>query len=170
MNAPVERGLADLLVSSETAGQRFLMPGDWWFGADAGAVSTLLGSCVAVTLWHPQRQLGGMCHFLVPARVRASDDPLDGRYGEEALLLLRQSVTRAMTLPSDYRVMVFGGANMFPGVAAVTLDVGARNAEIALEGLARHGFMVTASDLGGTRHRRIELEVATGRVRVRAGA
>jgi hypothetical protein len=46
---------------------------------------TLLGSCVAITLWHPTRRIGGMCHFLLPERKRRTNEPPDGRYGDEAV-------------------------------------------------------------------------------------
>ena len=39
------------------AGQKlFLMPGQWYFGGKASELRTLLGSCVAVTLWHPAKR------------------------------------------------------------------------------------------------------------------
>lgn len=170
MNAPAERGLVEAFAQGDGQSHRVLLPGEWWFGFDALTVSTLLGSCVAVVLWHPQRRLAGMCHYLVPNRARQARDPLDGRYGDEALSLLRQAVIAAGSMPTEYRTLVFGGANMFSEVPRVTFDIGARNAEVALDGLVRHGFIVAGSDVGGTKHRRIELEVATGRVRVRAGS
>ena len=43
-----------------------LQPGELIFGRGRGTIQTLLGSCVAVTLWHPQRRLSGMCHFVLP--------------------------------------------------------------------------------------------------------
>jgi len=46
----------------------FLGPGDLFFGDRDTRIRTLLGSCVAVTLWHPRAKLGGMCHFVVPTR------------------------------------------------------------------------------------------------------
>ena len=47
-----------------------LLPGELYFG-QRHLLKTLLGSCVAITLWHPQRQLGGMCHFLLPTACAA---------------------------------------------------------------------------------------------------
>ena len=58
-----------------------LMPGQLHFGGHAATLRTLLGSCLAVTLWHPERRLGGMCHFLLPSRQRKEDEPLDGALG-----------------------------------------------------------------------------------------
>ena len=66
----------------------FLMPGQWYFGGKASELRTLLGSCVAVTLWHPKKRWGGMCHFLLPERRRTPSTVLDARYGDEAVDLL----------------------------------------------------------------------------------
>jgi len=43
-----------------------LGPGDLYFGDRRTRIRTLLGSCVAVTLWHPKAQIGGMCHYMMP--------------------------------------------------------------------------------------------------------
>jgi chemotaxis protein CheD len=34
----------------------------------AFSIRTVLGSCVSITLWHPVKRVGGMCHFLLPTR------------------------------------------------------------------------------------------------------
>ncbi len=43
-----------------------LRPGDFHFGGGHTRISTLLGSCVSITLWHPRRLIGGMCHYMMP--------------------------------------------------------------------------------------------------------
>lgn len=44
-----------------------LQPGEFHFGGANTRIQTLLGSCVAITLWHPIRRIGGMCHYMLPA-------------------------------------------------------------------------------------------------------
>ena len=44
-----------------------LLPGQWAF-VRAGALKTLLGSCVSILVWHRERGFGGMCHYLLPER------------------------------------------------------------------------------------------------------
>ena len=46
----------------------FLNPGEYAFGTELDRIRTILGSCVAVTFWHPGLRLGAMCHYLLPAR------------------------------------------------------------------------------------------------------
>ena len=83
----------------------FLQPGELWFGDEQTRIRTVLGSCVATVLWHPQRRIGGMCHFMLPERPRprTAGQPLDGRYGDEAMELLLREIRRAGTVPADYQ-------------------------------------------------------------------
>ena len=44
----------------------YLHPGQLFVSANSYAVTTILGSCVAVCLWDPVTQIGGINHFLLP--------------------------------------------------------------------------------------------------------
>ena len=72
-----------------------LMPGELFFGKDVACLHTLLGSCVAVTLWHPRLRIGGMCHYLLPGRNRPPNQPRDGKFGDEAIGMLVDALKRA---------------------------------------------------------------------------
>jgi chemotaxis protein CheD len=146
----------------------FLGPGDLYFGDASTRIRTLLGSCVAVTLWHPRARLGGMCHFVVPRRRdRGGDDPLSGHYADEAFALLLNEIRSTATRPQDYQVKMFGGGNQFSGRPDPTLDVAARNVEAGLELLALHELRLASMHLGGTGHRQVVLDVWSGDVWVR---
>lgn len=147
----------------------FLQPGEWWFGDAGSRIRTTLGSCVSIVLWHPERRIGGMCHYLLPARDRHADEPLSGRYAEEALTLLLDAVREAGTLPRHYQVKLFGGADMLPVGRSAGLRVGARNIAAARELLARHALSVTAQCVGGRSYRQLRYLVASGDVWVRQG-
>lgn len=145
----------------------FLQPGDVYFGDADTRICTVLGSCVAVTLWHPGRRVGGMCHFMLPERGRpAAAGELDGRYGAEALEILLRELRRHRVRPGECEVKVFGGGNMFPG-ALNHIHVGRRNHEFALERLAALGLPVGNSHLAGSGHRQVIFEVWSGDVWLR---
>jgi len=57
------------MKSRTPAHEIVLHPGDWWFGGGDTRARTVLGSCIAITLWHPQLRVGGMCHYMLPQRV-----------------------------------------------------------------------------------------------------
>lgn len=147
----------------------FLHPGDLWFGGEQTRVRTILGSCVAVTLWHPQRRIGGMCHYMLPDGSRRGKRR-DGRYAEEAISLLRDQVVLYRTLPHEYEAKLFGGGNMFNLPSSSNREcttVSDRNIAIARQLMARYGFRIKAEHLGGQGHRNIIFEVDNGDVWVR---
>ena len=86
-------------------------PGELYFGNDAADVSTLLGSCVAVTLWHPLKHYVGMCHVVLTSE---KDKPNDTRYAKTAIQKFYDKLKAINTVPGDYVVEVYGGGNMFP--------------------------------------------------------
>ncbi len=47
----------------------FLQPGELYFGDGRTRVRTLLGSCVAIAVWHPRLRIGGLCHYMLPSRA-----------------------------------------------------------------------------------------------------
>jgi chemotaxis protein CheD len=151
----------------------FLGPGDTYFGDRTTRIRTLLGSCVAVTLWHPGALVGGMCHFVVPTRTDGVDrsgwavHQLEGHYGDEAFLILLSEIRAARTSPADYEVKMFGGGNQFGHLPGQGLDVAARNVESGLALLRHHGLALTSMHLGGTGHRQVVLDVWNGDVWVR---
>lgn len=129
-------------------------------------IRTILGSCVAICLWHPALKIGGMCHYLLPSRrVRTSADPLDGRYGDEAMEMLLKELNNTHTKPKDYNVKLFGGANMFSEIIKEgTINVGEKNIAKASELMKLHGFQVSSQDVGGIEHRSILFDIWSGDV------
>lgn len=146
----------------------FLHPGQYFFGDDRHVVRTLLGSCVSVTMWHPARHLGGMCHLMLPERASARMiGKLDGRYGHEAMLWLFQEITRHETNPYDYEVNMFGGGRMFQRSApGDTLDVGSRNIYYLTKLMKELGFRFKVMDVGSFGSRTMSFDIVTGKVAV----
>jgi chemotaxis protein CheD len=144
----------------------FLKPGEMHWGDTDTRVRTILGSCVALCLWHPNLKIGGMCHYLLPSRrVRNSDEPLDGRYGDEAMEMLMKELEKTHTKPKDYQVKMFGGSNMFSEILKdVNINVGEKNIQKADELVKKYGFNVASKDMGGTEHRSILFDIWNGDV------
>ncbi|MCV2356224.1 chemotaxis protein CheD [Paucibacter sp. B2R-40] len=143
-----------------------LMPGQWHFG-QAATLKTLLGSCVAITLWHPVKRFGGMCHYLLPSRASRGQGALDGRYGDEAVALLLQSIARTGTKPTDYIAHLYGGADTMPDGMNVKFNVGERNIEQGWALIDSNGFQLKDVDVGDNVPRTVVIDLASGRVEVK---
>lgn len=144
----------------------FLKPGEFYFGDHETRVRTLLGSCVAITLWHPQFRIGGMCHYLLPEDRQANlSHELDGRYADKALQLFMQEINQAGTHPCEYEVKMFGGGNQFGGQGLhANHNIPEKNIQTGKKLLLEHGFKLTAHHLGGSGHRNVILDMWSGYV------
>lgn len=153
----------------------FLQPGEFYFGDQATRIRTLLGSCVAMTMWHPVLHFGAMCHYLLPTRGSRHPRPphkeLDGRYGDEAYLLFLNEAIRHDTDPSDYEIKVFGGGNMFPGLRnGGNLPIGDQNIAAGFQLLAMHGHPIKSHNVGGSEYRTVILDTWSGETWLKRGA
>lgn len=145
----------------------FLSPGEFYFGDADTRIRTVLGSCVSITVWHPQRCIGGMCHYMLPSRGRRRTGPPDGRYADEALELFLTEIHRHRTVPAEYVTKVFGGGNMFPNRRSTGPDVGTRNIDEGLRLLADFGFQVRSTHVAGAGHRNVVFELFSGHIWLR---
>ena len=144
----------------------FLNAGDFHFGAAPLQLETLLGSCVTVTLWHPRRQIGGMCHFMVPSRSRNPGMVLDGHFAGEAFALFDLALQKHSSRPEEFQAKLFGGGNMFPDMN-MRIDVGEQNIAAARTLLKQRGIRLLAEHAGGAGHRKLIFDLATGEVQIR---
>lgn len=148
-----------------------LEPGDFYFGGGQTRISTLLGSCISITLWHPRKRIGGMCHYMLTERNAQTARPtqfphplLDGRYASEAFGLFLQQVAAAGTRPSEYQAKLFGGGNMFNGGTAGKMDIGPRNIDYGRKLLASKNIALIAEHVGGSGRRKLHFELWSGQV------
>lgn len=167
----------------------FLQQGAVYFGDRDTHIRTVLGSCVAITMWHPDLLIGGMCHYMLPTRqprgpklhCRIRNSPigfpsrraldttaLDGKYADEALELMFSEIQRSGTRAGEYQIKLFGGGNMFPSTTKLrTQHVGLKNVEVVSQLLAHHGLKVSAEHLGGIGHRNLIFDIGSGHVWMR---
>jgi len=165
----------------------FLRAGDFYFGSGRVRIKTLLGTCVAISMWHPQSRIGGMCHFLLPTRRAAQSNvhTAAGFYADEVMPLFIDALARHGTHPSDYQVKVCGGGNMFPGRVALACgkgqrcneaqrtscpQVGCHNVVSAHRLLAAGGFRIASEDVGGHGSRNVVFDLDDGNLWVCRGA
>jgi chemotaxis protein CheD len=144
---------------------RVLQPGEYFVAQGSCRIRTLLGSCVAITLWHPDKLVGAMSHFLLATRGRRPVIELDGRYGEEAMSLMLRELARVGVNPMQCQAKLFGGGDMFPRQrAAHSTTVGEKNGECARRLLRGRGIRIVSESLFGEGHRQIIFDVASGHV------
>ncbi|MFQ5736905.1 MAG: chemotaxis protein CheD [Thermodesulfobacteriota bacterium] len=115
------------------------------------AISTILGSCVAVCLWDRARMIGGMNHYLLP--VWSGSAPGTPAFGNVAIPLLLDTMAALGCGAADLQAWICGGADI-TGDAGLFM-VGRRNVEFAEGELSRTGIPVTGRDVGGVHGRKV---------------
>lgn len=139
----------------------FLMPGDYHVGGARCRITTLLGSCISITLWHPQRLVGAMSHFVLSGSN--PEGVPSARYSDDALQLMLTKLRMLGVEPAECKAKVFGGGAMFTGAKRQSaLDIGRRNGEAARELLLMHGIPIVSESLFGEGYRKILFNVGTG--------
>ncbi|NDW00813.1 chemotaxis protein CheD [Salipiger sp. PrR002] len=127
--------------------------------APTEVLSTVLGSCVAVCLTDPEARVGGMNHFLLPARAGKEGENV--RYGAYSMELLINGLLKCGARKTRLTAKLFGGANMLSQLR----DIGASNVRFAKEFLQNEAIPLASESTGGTSARRIRFWATDGRVR-----
>lgn len=153
-----------VIKPQDTIREVYLKPGDFCFGEGNLRITTVLGSCVSIILWHPMLVHGGMCHYMLPTRGMPHHVP-NGKYGDEAMELFLGELRKRRTVPGQYQVWLYGGGNMF-NMSGTGVDIGKLNIQTGHDLLNRHGFTLIEDHVGMTGRRRIAFDVWSGTVRM----
>jgi chemotaxis protein CheD len=147
-----------------------ILPGEYYVTRHDEAVATVLGSCVSACVRDPERNVGGMNHFMLPedATVGPNNwlDPAVGlatRYGSYAMESLINDLLKLGAARERLEIKLFGGGRILNGMT----DVGGRNVEFVRNYMHIEGYRVSAEDLGGQQPRKVVYFPANGRVRMR---
>ena len=141
-------------VRAPDAGDRlqvYLHAGQLHAASAPTAISTVLGSCVAVCLHVPIARVGGMNHFLLPLHVEREQSP---RFGTVAVPQLIEAVIRAGASRGALVAKVFGGASVI-GAMTKGRRLGEENALLAVRLHEEARIPVHDQDVGGTRGRKL---------------
>ncbi len=149
----------------------FLHPGEFYFGDNKKSIGTILGSCIAICIWHPRLHIGGMCHFVLPDRRVPFNSDQIGRYAGGCMQLFLAHTKSRGTGIKEYVAKIFGGANMVAELVKNNGNsVGERNAQAAMQLLIEQGVDINVADVGESGYRRITFNLSNGDVWVKQHA
>jgi chemotaxis protein CheD len=137
----------------------YLHPGQVYFSSEPAAVTTILGSCVAVCLWDPVLQVGGMNHYLLPHWAEGSAASL--RYGNVAIRSLIEGLLSLGCAKERLVAKLFGGACVIHAFREGS-HLGIKNVQVARLFLAEAGIRVAGEDVGGRHGRKLIFQTDNG--------
>lgn len=143
---------------------RHVHAGDIVVGGPEDELRAILGSCVAVTLWHPLRRIGVMSHIVLPAhrggQRRKGAPAEDTRFADEAWRAMQKSLREHGISVTECQCKLFGGAQVF----ASGSEVGGDNVRALRDLLGQSGLTIVREHVEGTGHRVLRFMVGTGDV------
>ena len=131
----------------------YLQPGQLYASAQASAVTTVLGSCVAICLWDPLTAIGGVNHYLLPFFAGVGKG--SPRFGNVAVLQLLDRLVALGAARARLQAKVFGGACVLEAFQAREGHLGEKNAGVAFKLLEDLGVPVVSRDVGGRSGRKL---------------
>jgi chemotaxis protein CheD len=145
----------------------FLQTGDCFFGVMPTLVTTVLGSCVAVTLFSPEKRMSAICHAFLPDSKEdrtQGRDPQTCRYVDTALRNMLDAMDKLGARRSALEVKIIGGA---AGLGAAldkgsSFRIGERNVNMARRILTAEGLTISKVDVGGNQGRKVLFLSHTG--------
>jgi chemotaxis protein CheD len=143
----------------------FVHAGQVFASAKPSAVSTVLGSCVAVCLWDASARVGGANHYMLPHWADTHDG--SSRFGNVAIRTLIERVLTLGASRANLRAKVFGGACVIASLGSSASILGDKNVRVAFEMLRDKAIPVVASDVGGSKGRRLVFHTDDGDAWVR---
>lgn len=150
-------------LHSQEIKTHYLFPGTIFAHKDQHLVTTVLGSCVAVCIWHPKAAIGGINHYLLP--LWNGEGLPTPKYGNIAITRLIEKVRR-IAGEGELIAKVFGGASMWNRTEGA-LAVGERNVELAFNMLSEEKIKVISQDVWGEMGRKVIFDTKTGSVLLR---
>lgn len=150
--------------------QIFLRPGEMFLGSEPAEVTTVLGSCVAVTMFVPRAGVAAICHAMLthPRSPPGGDSVMLEPYKYVSLAIPAMiNFFQRHGLPSHrIEVKLFGGANVFPAPpqGKARPGIGAANVELALQLLKAADLEPACIQAGGVIGRKLIFNTVSGQV------
>jgi chemotaxis receptor (MCP) glutamine deamidase CheD len=139
--------------------------GDIFASSEPAEVETVLGSCIAVCLFDPIAQVGGMNHYMLPKGN--PDDPQPSRFGEHAIHGLIEQICGKGGKKERLEAKIFGAASVLD-MDESWICVPCINRKFARNYLANFHIPLISERLGGNLPLKVRMFTHTGVVLVRA--
>jgi len=141
--------------------RHYLIPGKIFATALPFAISTIVGSSVALCLWDSVHCIGGANHFTLPQGPEEGENAT--RYANVAHPALLQRMLELGAECKTLKARIFGGSLPRVTFGNTGDSVGDRNVQATISFLHMNGILVIQSEVGGTHGRKVVFHSDDGR-------
>lgn len=125
-----------------------------------------LGSCIGIVIYDPRKKSGGMAHIMLPKNP--NPDKRSPKFADNAIEDMMKELIKDGHDSKRLIAKIAGGAQMFNFKSSNEMNsIGSRNAEAVKLELKKHGIRIVAEDTGGKSGRTIEMDLETGKLRIK---
>jgi chemotaxis protein CheD len=139
------------------------MPGELYTPEMPTIVTTVLGSCVAITMFGKRLGLGSICHAMLPKNPLSNEKDAF-RYVDSSIRYMIEDLETAGVRKDEIEVKIMGGADVLERIDYSPASVGQQNIKEAMDIIRQEGLNLTACDVGGETGRKVVFYAHTGRV------
>jgi chemotaxis protein CheD len=134
---------------------------------NSDVLRTILGSCVGICLYDPERKIIGLSHIMLAEKNTPEGNP--GKYADTAVPLLLDAMLDAGASERRIIAKLVGGATMFK-IAENSMmgEIGKSNARKVKEVLGSRSIPIVAEELGGDFGRTIDFFPEDGSVKIKS--
>lgn len=142
---------------------------DYKVAENPAIFQTVLGSCIAICLYDPEKKIGSLAHALLPtisfSSTKGSKNPK--KYVDALIELQLSDLQSKGVLKKNLVAKITGGANMFSEVIPDNDNqIGKKNARKAKEILGQHNIPILATDTGNYFGRRVYFDLQDGKLSI----
>lgn len=128
--------------------------GDLYVSNKSMTIYTVLGSCVSVCLYDPNKNIGGINHILLPGEADLKRYNACASYGINAMELLINKMIKMGANRKNLYAKIFGGGHIL-GTISAQRGPGAKNTTFAREFLKMENIPIISEDTGGNYIRKL---------------
>ncbi len=147
----------------QTVRRVYLQPGELHLAGEPAVVSTVLGSCVALTIWDPVSHSAAVSHCVLPGCGRPGEERAPGRYVRCCVPRMLSWFDRRKIQRDRLKIQLIGGAT---GLFQPGATVGEQNVAAAIEAVSHAGLDIRDRFVGGRNGRKLVFHSASGEARI----
>jgi chemotaxis protein CheD len=148
----------------------YIHPGEVCFASNPIVVSTVLGSCLSITMFSSKIKYAGISHCQLP-NCRSENFDCNNclepfKYVNCTIFQMIKKFEQLQIHRNDIEVKIFGGADVFKTSSGEKKEstIGKQNIQTALETLAVNKMNAAVTDVGGVQGRKIIFFTETGEI------
>lgn len=137
---------------------------------DETIITYSLGSCIGLTLFDPDKRVGGMLHAMLPSARDSHGKQFDkpGVYVDSGIDLLIRKLNRMGARTDRFIAKIAGCSRTFPEDGI--FEIGGRNYAVLKQCLREIGIVIQAEDVGGVSWRTLSLHMESGETRMKTAS